>query len=134
MPTELTVIALASILLVAQLLIAAGTRTLAYGLDWAAGPRDNVPHATADRAQRADRAFRNMMETFPVFVALALAVVVADRASAMTALGAQLYLVARIAYVPAYVFYIPFVRSLIWVASMVGIAMIGWPLLMGGPS
>lgn len=134
MPTELLVIALACILLVVQLLAAAGTRTLAYGLDWAAGPRDDIPHQTADRAQRVDRAFHNMRETFPIFVAIALAVVVAERNDAVTAFGAQLYLVARILYFPAYVFHVQFVRSIIWVAAMVGVALMGWPLIAGASS
>ncbi|MEM9096596.1 MAG: MAPEG family protein [Pseudomonadota bacterium] len=47
----------------------------------------------------------------------------------MTALGSQIYLWARVAYVPAYAFGIPVLRTLIWTASIVGIFMVLLPAL-----
>jgi len=47
-----------------------------------------------------------------------------------SALGAQIYIWARLLYVPAYVIAIPFVRTLIWLASLVGILLVMsaiWP-------
>ncbi|MEM8662631.1 MAG: MAPEG family protein, partial [Pseudomonadota bacterium] len=79
--------------------------------------------------ERAERAYRNLLETFPLFAAFALAVAVTGTANGLSATGAWIYLAARVAYVPAYISGVPHVRSLIWVAAMVGIAMVGWPLL-----
>ena len=46
-----------------------------------------------------------------------------------TALGAQLYFWARVAYVPAYAIGVPFLRTLVWAAALVGIVMVLVPLL-----
>jgi uncharacterized MAPEG superfamily protein len=46
-----------------------------------------------------------------------------------TALGAMIWLVARIVYVPLYALGVPIVRSLAWMAALVGIVMLLWPAL-----
>lgn len=133
MPTELTVLALACVWMVVQILSVAVPRALTFGPMWAAGARDTTPGALDNRIERAQRALRNYQETFPIFVALALAVVVADVSSAQTALGAQIYLAARVIYALIYVFHVAFVRSLVWVGSMIGLLLMGWPLLFAAP-
>ena len=45
----------------------------------------------------------------------------AHRESAQTAIGAQIYLWARVAYLPVYVIGIPYLRTLVWAASLWGI-------------
>jgi len=70
-----------------------------------------------------------MLETFPVFVALVLTVHVSESWDTTSALAVQLYFWARVAYIPLYVSGIPFLRSIAWVVSMVGIVMLAWPLL-----
>jgi len=47
-----------------------------------------------------------------------------QRHSGMTVLGAQLYFWARVAYVPVYAAGIPYLRTLIWAASIVGIVLL----------
>jgi uncharacterized MAPEG superfamily protein len=42
----------------------------------------------------------------------------------MTVLGAQLYFWARLVYVPVYAAGIPYLRTLIWAASIVGIVLL----------
>jgi len=42
----------------------------------------------------------------------------------MTILGAQLYFWARVAYVPAYAAGIPYLRTLIWAVSIVGLVLL----------
>lgn len=125
---ELQVVALAAILFLIQMLLAGGIRFMTFGMGWAAGPRDTTPGAVSVRGQRADRAFRNMAETFPVFAALAIAVVVAGLADGLTELGAKVYIIARVLYLPAYVFHVPMLRSAIWGVALAGILMVGWPL------
>ncbi|WMS44903.1 MAPEG family protein [Acuticoccus sp. MNP-M23] len=131
MPIELRIVAFAGVLVVVQLLLAGGSRLLAFGPAWGAGPRDSVPGEPPVWSGRADRACRNVLETFPVFAAVAIAVVVAGVADATTALGAQIYIIARIAYLPVYVLGIAYVRSVIWAAALAGIFMVAWPLLAG---
>jgi uncharacterized MAPEG superfamily protein len=94
-------------------------------------PRDEVVPPLTGVAGRIDRALRNLLETFPFFAAAVLAVVFTQRTSAHTALGAQLYLGARVVYVGLYAAGVPYARTLVWTASMVGLGMVLWPLLGG---
>ena len=43
----------------------------------------------------------------------------------------QLYFWARLVYVPLYAAGIPYVRSLVWVVSLLGIVLLLWRLLHG---
>ena len=50
--------------------------------------------------------------------------------TATSALGAQIFFWSRVAYVPAYALGIPYLRTLLWAASLVGIGMVMrgiWP-------
>jgi uncharacterized MAPEG superfamily protein len=69
------------------------------------------------------------METFPFFAAAILAVVLTQRQDGLTALAAQLYFWARVVYLPLYAAGVPYVRSLVWLASLVGIVLLLWALL-----
>ena len=68
-----------------------------------------------------ERALRNFLETFAFFAAAVLMVQVLNKHSASSAMGAQLFFWARLAYVPAYALGIPWLRTLIWAVSLVGI-------------
>ncbi len=85
---------------------------------------------SARSAGRLERAYRNFLETFALFAAAVLLAHALDKTTPSSALGAQIYLWARVLYIPAYVFAIPFLRTLIWMASLVGIVMVMsaiWP-------
>ena len=75
-------------------------------------------------AARLDRAFRNFMETFPFFAAVILAAHLAGREGAMTAWGAQLYFWARVVYLPLYAAGVPWLRSIVWAVSMLGLVLV----------
>ena len=97
--------------LLLQLLLQSLSSAAEYGAGYKAGPRDEARELRGVFAGRADRALRNMLETFPVFAALALALVVTGRNGGMGALGAEIWVVARVLYVPLYLIQIPFARS-----------------------
>jgi uncharacterized MAPEG superfamily protein len=118
---ELQLLACAIGLGLLQLFIAATLSTAQRGLAWNAGPRDGTPKELTGMAARMDRALKNFLETFPFFVAAVLAVVAAERTSAGTALGAQLYLWGRVAYVPLYAAGIPYLRTVAWAVALVGL-------------
>ncbi len=94
---------------------------------YTAGPRDEDIRPTG-MAGRAARAFRNMLETFPVYAALVVTVEVSRSADQWTAIGSALYFWARVAYLPAYLAGIPWVRSAIWSVSALGIVILLWRL------
>lgn len=124
LPIELRMLAWAVVLGLIQLFAAAALMTRQRGMQWNASARDGVPTPLTGVAGRLERAQRNFLETFPFFAAAALAVVLTRRGDAMTALGAQLYFWARLAYVPLYAAGIPYVRSLVWVASVAGLLLV----------
>jgi uncharacterized MAPEG superfamily protein len=132
MSAELTMAAWALVLAVIQILATAGARTAQYGIAWNAGARDEAQPPLKPLPARLARAQDNLFETLPLFLGFVLIAAVSGRESALAAMGAQIYLVARVIYVPVYALGVPFVRSLIWVVSMVGIGMIGWSVLGPG--
>ena len=128
MGIELKFLVWAIVLGLVQLLLADALVTRQRGLAWNTGPRDSSPPLTGV-AGRSERAYRNFLETFPFFAAAVLAVTVAGRADENSALGVQLYFWARVAYVPLYLGALRYVRSLAWVVSMAGLALVLSPLL-----
>ena len=125
---ELQMLAWAVVLGLVQLAVAASLSTQQRGLMWNAGPRDGEPKPLTGVAARMDRALRNFLETFPFFAVAVLAVAMTGRTSGDTAMGAQLYFWARVAYVPLYAAGIPFLRTVAWAASLVGLVMMLKPL------
>jgi len=126
---ELTLLAWTLVLALVQILIAAHARTRETGLAYNAGPRDAATAPVGKLAGRLKRAQSNLFETLPVFAAAVLIAHVAGREGSLSATGAWLYLIARVVYVPLYAAGIPYVRSLAWVVSMVGVLLVLLPLL-----
>jgi uncharacterized MAPEG superfamily protein len=120
---ELKLLGAAVVLGVVHLLLAAFASTRDRGLKWNAGPRDRTPdHGVL--AGRLERAFNNFRETFPLFAASLLAAYLAGDLGPLTYWGAWIYLLGRVAYLPLYAAGVPFVRSVAWLVSMVGFAMV----------
>lgn len=128
MAVEIQVLGWGILLGVGQLFLAAALMTRQRGLKWNAGARDGEPPPLTGAAARADRAFRNFLETFPFFAAAAVAVVATGSGDAGTAFGAQLWFWARVLYLPLYLAGIPYVRSLAWGAALVGMLRVAWGL------
>jgi uncharacterized MAPEG superfamily protein len=126
---ELTVLAWTLVLAFVQILLFDVARTGQYGLKWNMGARDGEMPPLSPVAERLKRAQDNLFETLPIFIAAVLIVHVAGRESAQTALGAQIYLAGRVAYVPLYAFGVPVLRSLVWIISIAGLGMVVMPLL-----
>lgn len=125
---ELRFLAWSVVLGLVQVLITAQLGSQQRGLMWNTGPRDGTPVPLTGYAARADRALKNFLETFPLFAAVVLGVLATGRASAATALGVQIYFWARLAYFPAYLAGVPFLRSLVWVVSLWGLIKVLWAL------
>lgn len=124
MTIEIQMLAWAIALGVLQLLTAATLSSLQRGAKWAVHARDGVAPPLTGVAARMDRAFGNFIETFPFFAAAVLAVLVSGKSDATSALGAQLYFWARVAYVPLYALGVPYLRTLVWTVSLIGLVMV----------
>ena len=131
MGIEIKMLGWAIVLGLAQVMLAAAAVTRERGTAWNASARDGTPPPPGPLAARLQRAQANFLETFPFFAAAVLAVVLTQRQDGSTALAVQLYFWARVVYVPLYAAGIPYIRSLVWVVSMVGIVLLLWRLLHG---
>jgi uncharacterized MAPEG superfamily protein len=120
MTIELKMLAWSIVLGLVQVLLAGGLGTQQRGLKWNAGNRDGEPKPLTGVAARAGRASQNFLETFGFFAAAALAVVLAHRNNEHTALGAQIYFWARVAYWPIYAIGIPYLRTAVWIVAFWG--------------
>ncbi|MGO1068677.1 MAPEG family protein [Lysobacter sp. CA199] len=129
MSTELQMLAWTIALGIVHLLVNAGFMTAQRGVRWNAGARDGVAEPLTGVAARMDRAWRNFLETFPLFAAAVLAVSLSGRGDDATALAAQVYFWARVAYVPVYAAGIPYLRSAIWAVALWGLLQLLWALL-----
>jgi uncharacterized MAPEG superfamily protein len=93
------------------------------------GARDESLPPMNALAGRLARAQANFMETLPIAIVALIGVVVAGKTSEWTAMGGWIWLGARIVYLPLYGFGVPVVRTIIFMASLVGILIALWPLL-----
>lgn len=124
MPVELTLLGWSIVLGLVYVVFALILATPQRGLAWHTSNREGEPKPLTGMAARAHRASRNFLETFAFFAAAVLAVVVAQRSTASTILGAQLYFWARVVYLPVYTIGIPYLRTLVWTVSVVGIVLV----------
>lgn len=107
--------------------VQASAGVLQMGLPWAFGNRDDAP-ATTGFAGRARRCVQNSIEAMVMFVPLVIAAVLAQQTDHWSALGAQVFLYGRAAYVAIYLIGIPYVRTLAWAAGLAGAGLVFYSL------
>ena len=123
MSLELELLVWSVALAFAQCLVAVLGAMLQVGLPTLAGNREKMPEITG-WAGRAERAHRNMLQSLVLFAALVLAAQVTNKLDATTALGAQLFFWARLAYAAVYVIGLPWIRTAVWLIAVLGLVLI----------
>jgi uncharacterized MAPEG superfamily protein len=123
MPIELKMLVWSAALALVQVMIAAAAAQSKLGLPVLAGNRENMPPLTGF-ALRASRAHANLLESLTIFAIVVLVAHATGHLNAATALGAQLFFWARVAYAVVYLAGIPWVRSAVWAVSIAGILLI----------
>jgi len=131
MPTEIHIAALGALLLFIHIFVATRFKTAQYGRSWNVGARDEALPDASPMTGRTMRAQANFQETFPIAIVALLGVVLANKSGTTTALGGWIWLGARAVYLPLYASGIRVVRTVVWTVSMIGLAMVLWPLLAG---
>lgn len=115
MPPELTTLALAGLLQAAQLTLFATPANLELGTRYTSGPRDVPPRKPLSTSTaRLQRAMNNHFEALILFTLAVVVVTLGGQSTATTQYAAYAYLIARIAYIPAYAFGLTPWRSVIW--------------------
>ncbi|WP_299283793.1 MAPEG family protein [uncultured Tateyamaria sp.] len=120
MTPELTALTLAALLQVVQFVLMAVPANLELGQGKTLSPRDrerlggSLEDQLSTRTARLYRALNNHFEGLILFTIACVIVTLADKSTSFTALCAYTYLIARIAYVPAYAFGLSPWRSYIW--------------------
>ena len=114
-----------------NILWAGNVRTKQYGSDWNMGARDAEMPPLNPLAGRLLRAQANLYETLPLFIAALLGAAMLDRFGWKTEVGASLYFVGRLIYLPLYAAGIPKIRTLIFGVSLVGLILCWWALMFG---
>lgn len=130
MTIELTLLGWTLVLALVQVFLPAMFRTRETGMKYNAGPRDEAGPPVGIVTGRLQRAQRNLLETLPLFIAAILIAHVADRNGLLTLIGAWMYLIGRVIYVPVYGFGIPGLRGLIWGASLAGLILVLLAILL----
>jgi uncharacterized MAPEG superfamily protein len=128
MSLDLKYLLLSVLLTFVQVLIAAAAANQSVGLNTLAGNREGMAELTGF-AGRARRAHLNMIENMALFTALVLVAAVAGKANAMTAMGALIFFWARLAYAVIYLIGIPWLRTLAWFVSVIGMVIIALQLI-----
>lgn len=125
MTPEFIMLAFTLILAVIQIGWAAAARTAELGLKWNAGPRDGETPPPGRLAGRLIRAQANLFETLPLFAAAVIMAHIAGKDGQMlTFVGTHLYFFGRLIYLPLYAFGVSYLRSLVWIVSLVGLVVV----------
>ncbi len=123
MSIELTLLIWSAALAFAYVLVQSTAYRLDYGIKYAGTQRDDE-RPPNKWAGRGNRALRNFLETYGIFIALAVATELSGRSDALTQWGAQIWFWSRWLYLPAYFIDVPLGRSAIWTVSMVGLGLL----------
>lgn len=124
MSTEFWCLFLAMILALVHLTAASFTFKAQVGNRYAVGARDEDLRPSGV-AGRLDRAQRNFLETFAIFAAAVLLLVVLDREGGwLSQVGSLLYLGGRVLFLPLYAAGTPWLRTFSWNIATLGLAFV----------
>ena len=124
MTTELWMLAGTTILFMLLLAMQTITALIAgVSINVLAGDRSDLPAADGLRG-RAARTVNNSVEGMVIFAPLVVIAHLAGISNDLTVMGATIYFWSRVAYVPCYMFGIPWIRTLVFGAGLAGLLMI----------
>jgi len=118
--SELTCLILGLLLWVLHILIQAGFANTTLGTDYLAGPRDEKRETDNVYLGRATRALHNYVENFVAFAAADLGLIATQHTGGW---GSTIWILARIVYIPLYLFGVRYLRTLAWGVSLFGLLM-----------
>ena len=118
--SELFCLELSVLLWIAHVLAQAFSARAEFGDDYLFSPRDQAREPQDVTVGRATRALHNYVENYGPFIALDLALIATAHTGGW---GATIWILARIAYLPVYLIGTMYVRTGLWVISLIGLLM-----------
>ena len=120
---EIAALGWSVVLLLVHIVAQGLSSTLELGPGYNLSSRDDERRPSGVVAGRCRRALANYLETYPAFIALALGLVVAEKSGGYGQVGAWVWLTSRATFLPLYALGVSYLRTLAWVASLVGLVM-----------
>lgn len=102
---------------------------LAHGPVAAGGNREDLETPEDGLHGRMKRLVANILENLPLFASLVLVAHVSGQADSTSALGAQIFVGARVVHAGLYIAGIPMARTVVWMVSIAGMMMVGASLV-----
>lgn len=127
MSTVLGILGLYGLFTLLTILAQATAAFLQVGDPMLRSPRDNMPKLTGV-AGRLDRAQLNAIVAMALFAPAVLILAQNGITSSSSLIAAQIFLVARVIYVPLYAAGVPTLRTIVWLA---GFLATGWLYICG---
>ena len=118
--SELVCLELSVLLWFVHVLCQAFTARAEFGDAYLFSPRDEIKTPKGLAFGRADRALANYVENLVPFAALDLALIATGHTGG---LGATIWLIGRVAYLPLYLTGVVYLRTAAWAVSLVGLLM-----------
>lgn len=121
--TELTLLAAYGILIIITLLLQVLGSMSTLSMGYMMSARDE-PREVGKMTNRIKRALDNSIVAMTLFAPAVLLLEVQDKTDANSLLAAQVFLVARIIYLPVYALGVPAIRTLAWTAGFAATAVL----------
>ncbi len=121
--TETTILAAYGLLVLLTILLQVLGALQSLSLGYLLTSRDE-PREVGKMTGRLNRALDNSIVAMALFAPAILLLVVLERTSPTTLLAAQVFLIARIIYLPVYALGVPAVRTFAWLAGFAATAVL----------
>ena len=123
--TEIWVLGWSAALLIVHILVQALSLDLSgdFSIKYLLSSRDDGRAPKSIIVRRLIRSLNNMLETYPAFIALALALAVTGKTGELGAVGALMWIIARVVYAFLYVAGVPVLRTIVWFVSIAGLVL-----------
>ena len=115
--TEVSVLVLFGFLVIVTLLLQATGAMTQLGMGYLLSSRDEG-RTVSGIAGRLERALNNSVTAMVLFAPAVLLIVVTEQSNNATVLACQVFLLARVVYLPAYAFKLTGIRSLAWTTGL----------------
>ncbi|MBD3664020.1 MAPEG family protein [Sulfitobacter aestuariivivens] len=121
--TETTILALYGLLVLLTIMLQVLGSLQSLSMGYLLSSRDE-PREVGRMTARMNRALDNSIVALALFAPAILLLVVLERTSATTLMVAQVFLLARIIYLPVYALGVPAIRTLAWLAGFAATAVL----------